>query len=515
MRTSKIRTAMNTPLQLLRELLPFGHPSAEGRDSAPAGPLPEQAELAPLAMITRLCDEVLPQISRQNNLPMRFKQLEDVRQEVEQELLALERQIGEAALPLPKATTVAALLADNLFKRLAQSYVDIARSIFNHHQTSLTQLLYRTTERAMSVLARRQLLAGRAYAVPSASSWLLLHELYRMTCDPRSKPLNGETAPIEHAYLSALLFAFLEPNKLPRNELDVVHACTDQLAAYAVIAEATSEALTSKSADACFLIRSEEGNAGFPLTRLPEGGQFSGGLIVDCSQVLAALDRNLSRLPGKVVQPGLDASPALLQSLRIALAGRSARRFSRTKFRPRADLVGGLDQVITFLDGNTFSRRAHDAACRHESRGFAASEWSLIDESPDGFLVRFIKGEKCRFGAGDIVALQPRESSRIHVCLVRRIASNRNRLELGLQLLSPQVSVITLPNGSATGTRAIFLHSLPAYGRFSGLVVAPGKVSNNEKLSFTTLGRTIERQVGKTLEANEGLEFVTLEPLPH
>jgi hypothetical protein len=506
---------MNSPLQRLRDLLPFSLPHSEDREPASASRLPESTGLAPLAAIARLSDEVVPAIGRQSNLHMRFKLLEEARHEAEQALPALERQIGEATLPLPKSATTAALQADNLLKRLAQAYVDIARSIFRNHHATLAHLLHRATERAMAVLARRQLLAGRAYAAPSANSWLLLHELYRMTCDPRSKPLNGETAPIEHEYLGALLFAFLEPNKLPRNELDSVHACTQQLAAYAVIAEATSEALARKNADACFLIRSEEGNAGFPLTRLPAESPFSGGLIVDCSQVLAALDRNIARQPGKPVQPDLDAPLALLQTLRVALVGRSARRFSRSKFRPRADLVGGLDQVISFLDGNTFSRRAHDAACRHESRSFAPSEWSLIDESPDGFLVRFIKGEKCQFGAGDIVALQPRESSRIHVCLVRRIAANRNRLELGLQLLSPQVSVVSLPNGSAAGTRAIFLHSLPAYGRFSGLVIAPGKLNGSTQLSFSTLGRSIERRVGKTLEANEGLEFVTLEPLPH
>lgn len=506
---------MSTPLQLLRELLPFNQPHAAGRSPDPASRLPDLAGLAPLVVIARLSDEVLPELGRQGNLHTRFALLEAARLQAEQALPALERQIGEAALPLPKAATAAALQADNLLKRLAQCYIDVARSVFQQHQAAFAQLLYRASERAMNLLARRQLLAFRAYALPSAGSWLLLHELYRMTCDPRSKPINHETAPIEHAYLGALLFALLEPNKLPRDELDTVHACSQQLAAYAVVAEANSEALTHKSADACFLVRSEAGNAGFPLTRLPEGSQISGGLIIDCAQVLAALDRNLGRQPGKLVQPDLQASPALLQSLRIALAGRSARRFSRTRFRPRADLVGGLDRVIHFLDGNAFSRRAHDAVCRHESPGFAASEWSLIDESPDGFLVRFIKGEQCQFGAGDIVALQPRESSRIHVCLVRRIASSRNRLELGLQLLSPQVSVVTLPNGSAAGTRAIFLHSLPAYGRFSGLVLPPGKLASHQKLSFNILGRNIERQVVKTLEANEGLEFVTLEPLPH
>ena len=508
--------AMGIPLQRLRELLPFSQPQPQGLAAmASASHSKMPAGHFPLAAIARLSDEVLPPIFRQANLHMRFKLLEEARQEAEKLLPALETEIASATLPLPTSVTTAALQADNLLKRLAQGYADIARKIFGAHQASFANLLHRATERAMSLIARRQLLAYRAYALPSANSWLHLHELYRVTCDPRSKPLNGETAPIEHEYLGALLFAFLEPNKLPRNELDIVHRCTRLLAAYAVVAEATSELLTSKSADACFLVRSEEGNPGFPLTRLPPGSQFSGGLIVDCAQVLAALDRNLARQPGKPVQPELSAPPALLQSLRIAIGGRSARRFSRTKFRPRADMVGGLDQVIEFLDGHTFSRRAHDSFNRHDSPGFLSSEWSLIDESPDGFLIRFIKGEKCQFGAGNLVALQPRESSRIHVCLVRRIAAVRNRLELGLQLLSPQVSVVTLASNGSAAKRAVFLHSLPAYGPHSGLIVPPGQVSVGQTLSFTTLGRHIERRVGRTLEANEGLEFVTLEPLPH
>lgn len=506
---------MGIPLQRLRELLPFGPPRlpALGETGLP-GFGDSLSEQPPLAALARLSDKVIPGIVRQGNLHMRFRLLEEARQQAETLLLPLETDIGNAPLPLPAPATAAALQADNLLKRLAQGYTDIARKIFREHHASFANLQHRAAERAMNQISRRQLLAYRAYAQPSANSWLLLHELYRMTCDPRSKPLNGETAPIEHEYLGALLFAFLEPNKLPRHELDIVYRCTRQLAAYAVVAEATSELLTSKSADACFLVRSEEGNPGFPLTRLPAGSQFSGGLIVDCAQVLAALDRNLVRQPGKSVQPDLAATPVLLQSLRVAIGGRSARRFSRTKFRPRADLVGGLAQVIEFLDGHAFSRRAHDAISRHDSPAFTTSEWSLIDESPDGFLIRFIKGDKCPFGAGDIVALQPRESSRIHVCLVRRIASVRNRLELGLQLLSPQVSVVTLAANGAAATRAIFLHSLPAYGPHAGLIVAPGHLCSDQPLSFTTLGRTIERRVGRTLEANEGLEFVTLDPLP-
>ncbi len=506
---------MESPLQLLRELLPFRHAPADGENAAFQGRLATLAGLAPFEIVEKLAAKVLPDILGQGNLHMRFKMLEEARIEAEQALPTLEQHLTQADLPLPKSAALAALHADNLLKGMAHAYAGIARNIEQNQQhAALVHLLHRSVLRAITMLSRRQLLAYRAYAMPSPASWQMLHELYRLTCAPSGMPLNGETGPIEHAYLGALLFAFLEPNKLPRNELDMIHRCTDQLSAYAIVGEATPEARSSKSAESCFLVNPDQGSPGHPLTRLPAGIVLAGGLIVDCSQVLTALDRNLSRLPGMPVEPKLDAPPVLLQSLRVAIGGKSARRFSRTKFKPRADLIGGLDQVITFLDGNTFSRRSLDAICRHESRTFKSSEWSLVDESPDGFRIRFIKGEKWNIAAGDVVALQPRESSRIHVCLVRRIATSQNRLELGLQLLSPQVSIISLPNGGDRHLHALFLHSLPAYGKFSGLIVPPGKLAPGQQIAFNTLGRTLHRQIGKCIEANEGLEFVALDPLP-
>jgi hypothetical protein len=508
--------SMDSPLQLLRDLFPFSQPHADSKATADfRTQLLTTSGLSPHELIRKLGSAVLPSISRQADPQLRFTQLEEMRHEAERALPSLEQEIGQAVLPLPKAATSAAINADNLLKGMVQAYAGIARHILEHHRDSgLNQLFHRAIQRALSLLARRQLLAYRAYTAPSAASWQMLHALYRMACDPLAKPLNGETAPIEHEYLGALLFAYLEPAKLPRPQLDLIHACTRQLAAYAVVAEASQEILSSRSAESCFLVCPDTGCPGQPLSRATSDIPESGCLIIDCTQVLAALDRNLARQPGKAVQPDLEISPLLLHSLRVAVGGRNARRFSRSKFKPRADLVGGLDEVIAFLDGNTFSRRALDAGGRHEGNAIKTSEWSLIDESPDGFRIRFINGEKCRIGAGAIIALQPRESSRIHVCLVRRVSVSNTRLELGLQLLSPQVSIVELPSEKAASLRAIFLHSLPAYGKFSGLIVPPGRLATRQRVTFNTAGRTLHRQIGKCIEANEGLEFVALDPLP-
>ncbi|MCL2524227.1 MAG: hypothetical protein FWF20_02685 [Betaproteobacteria bacterium] len=502
---------MNLSLHRLRNLLPFSLPPA-GAETVSAGDNPPDATaMSPASVIARVCAEALPRIARQRGMLQRFRQLEATCQEVEPALAELERLISAAPLPLPPAATAAALQADNLIKHLAQCYDHIVQGIIKRHGSEPAPLFYRAIQRAMAMLARRQVLAHRACTLPSASSWRQLHVLYQMACDPSLQALNGDTAPIEYEYLAALLLAYFDPPRQPRGDLETIHRCAQQLAAYAVISEASAEALARSTSDARFLLHTEEGHPGQPLSRLSADTPFSGGMLIDCSQVLAAIDRNLTHQPGKPVQPKLAASPALLQCLRLTLGGRSARRFSRSKFRPRADLIGGLNAVIRFLDGHVLSRRALDAPPDMQGgRRLASGEWSLIDESPDGFMVRFIRGGQHHFGAGQVVALQPRESSRVYVCLVRRIITTHKRLELGLQLLSPQVSIVTLPGD---GGRAIFLHSLPAYGPYTGLITAKGALRGRQKLHLKVLGQPLERRIGRVLEANEELEFVTLEPL--
>jgi len=500
---------MAISLHRLRDLLPFSLPLANGGSASFVSGSPAAAGAPADRVIARIDEALLPRITRQRSLPQRFRQLEAACQEAEPALAEIEQQTNAAPLPLAADIQNATLLADNLIKRLAQCYGGIARSVVKHQGSEPASLFYQSAQRAMAMLARRQLLAYRASSMPSASSWRQLHALYRMTCDPSLQALNGDTAPIEHEYLGALLLAYLDPPRQARGDLDLIHDCARQLAAYAVVSEASIETLLRQTAEARFLVCSEEGNPGLPLSRLAANTPLAGSLLVDFSQALAAIDRNLSRQPGKPVQPELAAPPALLQALRVALGGRPVRRFSRIQFRPRADLVGGLDAVIHFLDGNTQSRRALDVACLPVGQSFSTGEWSLIDESPDGFRVRFVRGEQCPLSAGQVVALQPRESSRIHVCLVRRAVTVRNRLELGLQILSPQVSVVALPNGE----RAIFLHSLPAFGPYAGLITLPGALQNRKRLNLKVHGLSIERRIGRVLEANEALEFVALEPL--
>ena len=95
---------MDSPLQIFRELLPFGQNSAEQKSAAAVrGLLDTVAGLSPQETVAKLASSVLPTVGQQPNLHMRFKLLEDIRHECEQALPTLEQDINQAVLPLPFA----------------------------------------------------------------------------------------------------------------------------------------------------------------------------------------------------------------------------------------------------------------------------------------------------------------------------------------------------------------------------------------------------------------------------
>ena len=505
---------MKPTLKLFRNLLPFSELPAERRAAAVRELLDKVSGLSAHEVVTELTEHVIPAIAGQKNFHMRFKLLEEALLEADKALPVIERHIDLSPLPLPLSATTLALAADNLLKALVASYLKLAKTIFQgSQQESLIRIFHRATHRAMMLLARRQQLAYRSYAKPSESTWSMLHELCRMARTLHARLRKEEIAPIEHQYLSALLFAYLEPSKLPRGELVDAIFCTRQLAMHAVIAEAAPDASNRKAAAECFLVRPDEAGPGIPLLRLPPGTPVVDGIIIDCSGVLAELDRSLNRRPAEDGKPDQEIPPGLLQALRQAIGGRAVRRFNRKAFKPHADLVGGIAHVIPFIEGDAHSRRAIDLVARRGARGFQSSEWALVDQSPDGFLVRFIQGENWELGVGNVVALQARESSSVHVCLVRRVATtSQGGLELGLQALSPQVSVVNLPcHGEIR--RGIYLHRLPGYGNRPGIIARPGHLASGHKVKLDAPGDTRLWQIGRRLEASEGLEFFALVPL--
>ena len=138
------------------------------------------------------------------------------------------------------------------------------------------------------------------------------------------------------------------------------------------------------------------------------------------------------------------------------------------------------------------------------------SEWALVNESPDGFGVRYVKGAQCQVEPGDLVGLLPREQGRLHLCLVRRLTnSGRNHLELGLQELGAEPLIIELAAPPGPPRHALLLPRLPAHGKAAGLIAPPGSVVQGGTLSAGA-GRW---QIDRRLEGNDRQEVFLLQPI--
>ncbi len=508
---------METPLQFLRGWLPFSRPPEPDKAAAEVREwLDSTTDVPAPKALASLATEIIPNIARHGDLPLRFKLLEEARGAADRALPAIEAEVEAAILPLPTAVMATALAADNVLKTLAIAYAGIAQAIGSQKRhASLDSLLEISTRRAIEAVCQRQQLAYRAYATPSASSWQMLHDLYRLARRQQIGSRNGAATPIEYLYAGALLLAWVDPGKFPRGSLGQVRASIDLLAPLASIGEATADFHVPKAPVGQFVIDREESGAGRPLARAQLTSTLVGNLIVDFRPVLAVLDQHLRQLPGDTPALPLKAPESYLRAMRAAIGSHAARRFSRTRFKPRADLVTGVDALIELLNGRALSRRFNDPPRHGQNWPLAISEWALLDESPEGYGIRYIKGEKTAIEAGEVVALQPRENSRVHICMVRRIASpQHHRLELGLQELSANGIVIDLPSAlGRTQRQAILIPHLPGHGNCAGILARPGAMRTGQRVNFRDPERAVRYTIGAPLEKNAHVELFALDPV--
>ncbi|MCK6390417.1 MAG: hypothetical protein L6Q40_05250, partial [Azonexus sp.] len=325
---------------------------------------------------------------------------------------------------------------------------------------------------------------------------------------------RSEFTPIEREYVAALLCAWFDPTKLQRVDLNAIHACAYQLAPFARIFD-TVPSDGSVDVSCSFLIDLEAGRAGMPLTRVVNEEYPVHIRVVDCLKALDALDRNIAAGDSDTdITPALGVPKPLLKSLRTALAGSNARRHQRSRTRPHANVVGGLAQVVGFVEELAYSRRSVDAVVRAEGPLIKPSEWSIVDESPCGYRLRFDKGDKWERGVGDVVAMQPRESSKVLIGVVRRISATGNRLEIGMQLLGPHTSVIEVDIPGRKRQHALYLNTLNVNTDYAGIILRPGATRPGSKIRLYINGQAHERTLGKCLESNDGIELFALSRQP-
>lgn len=507
---------MDTPLDFLRNWFPHGRRKDAGEGAqALRRWLDDMAEAPAEEVVASLALRLTPMVAAQGNLHMRLK-LIDTFDDIARDLLpALEHEIGNAPLPFSATVQARALAADNLLKALASAYAAIVATMEKRHLASgLAPLAQHAVQHAIIALRRRQLLACRAYAAPSESAWQQLHELFRSgeRLGLLGTPRSG--LPIEQLYYSALLVAYADPGKFARTDLDTLLECAERGAGLVHLRH--PEALHDARHDTpLFVVAPGDAGPGRPLMRTRTVGT-PGHLYLDCTNLAATIRSDIGAkarldMPHTWLLP--HASLPMLRTLASMWGAQPTRRYSRMRFKPRADLVVGLLDLSLFLAGAAFRRRQEDTE-RHGHNGPAVSEWALVDESPDGFGIRYLKGDIGKVEVGDVVGIRPRENSRVQICLVRRVANaGQTRFELGLQNLSPTALVIDLPaaNGSKRA-KAVLLPRLPAFNNAAGLLSTPGSVPDGLEILYPAGDTRRRLKMAQRIEGNASNEVHLLLP---
>lgn len=516
------------PLFSLASLLP------EGGQAFAAGLHPEMLRSwletlsgAPPEEAAAALREQLKRTSVTASLRLRLKMLDIMAEETRRIVGAFEAELDRAHHPLSTALQNKVVIGNDLLKYHARCYraaVDRLKGSWIGRGNA--ELLRRTLMHAMFMERRRLVLAYRAYAPGSKSAWRGLHLLYRIARaegNAETVPSGADGSP-HHLYVRTLLLALAEPVRMAPGELDRVRFFLDRYAGLAELQDLTRFAREPGSREGHFLIRQDEEGPGRSLQKWHNIEIQSGDLMLDCSPLLKkmrsqieALDHGV--LPSKIGLPSVAHRPqylAMMKNLLKLWSAPPSRRSPRQHFKPRVELVVGLDDLWSLLSGAALKRRrADDAEPDAAAHPVELSEWSVTNESPTGYALQYLNGESSALSVGALVGLRSADRSKAHVCLVRRLVSgDRRRAELGLQKYAPfAVPTLISWSGSAASrppARAIVLPRVPSLDGAPAVIVAPKVLRSGKRVPFVLDGQKMTYLAGTPIERCAAYEIFSL-----
>jgi hypothetical protein len=105
----------------------------------------------------------------------------------------------------------------------------------------------------------------------------------------------------------------------------------------------------------------------------------------------------------------------------------------------------------------------------------AVTQWMVLNESPGGFCVMHVSGAIGRLTAGDAIGMRMPDETTWTVCLIRWARSdNPEHVEIGVEMIAPSASAISVAGGPEGAAPALLLPPLPALHRSETVLVPRG-----------------------------------------
>ena len=450
---------------------------------------------------------VATQLTRLNGERIRITLRQEINEAffppVQRLLAALERRLTGGSIPLPPAAKRAATQADQLLTSLTASYklllVEQGRRLFGFASSGRALL---PLQRLLLLGGQRLVLTYRIYAQVPMGHWSELHEHYQFAA--RRGLSQRELAPGEATlvaiYKASLLLAFVDPLRLAPGDLDWV------LAVIARNGDRSELGLAQERRGSlgAFLVRPGRDLPGYSVaqrqhdtrataiattttTTTHSGPQHD--LLLHTLPVAEALLADLARYsatgsPDSLGLPA-DADPMRVKELlgRLVKMWGAApnRRFNRLRTDARVEVSAGVADIVANL--------------LTESPNASPSEWTVTNESEQGFAITYVQGPTVNMRVGEVVGLRARDSIACHICVVRWVMADRDdKLQVGLEELARNAraaQVRLVRDAGSASIPALVLPEVPERGKGQSIVTA------NVGLNATGLNATCELSIGE------------------
>lgn len=433
-------------------------------------------------------------------------------------LKALDTFLLHPPVPLTSAHEKAYQAADRLMAEMAVSQIAIAeRAPLRWLGLRSGNEAKRRIERALQFSARRIVLAYRVGARPPSDSWLSLHALYRTICDLGIENQHQEefSASPKHTYLRTLLLALAEPSKLTAGMFDHVMFYVERHADLAELSVLPVNALRTLG-DGHFIVDVRRPLPAQSARRAAEAS-LHGDWLLNCGPVLTQLSGQMAAVaagvpPIKVGLPKAAEKPGY-QQLLAYLAGSwgqpPTRRHTRNLFLPRADVMLGFPAIWLELGLNVTPDELEKRADRSHS-----GEWSIINESPLGYGLRFVSGTTGALFAGQLVGVRPHSGGPMLVGVLQRLHTGpRRSVEIGVEILAARPVRVTIPrdDDGMESIQALLLARSAQLNNQLAMAAEPGRLRPGVTFSVKVRERPATVRVVNRLPQGRSFDLFAVE----
>jgi len=404
---------------------------------------------------------------------------------VEGLLPRLQARLDNAAPPLGNLDRQHARAADLLLKELATAY---RNTLMRGHGVLGNLLrkreLHMPLVRTIDLLSRRLVLSYRLYSRPPKGVWQSLHELFQLSRRLRIArlDLNAPHTNPEALYRKTLLLAFADPARLSGIEL---RRTRDYIARFGDAARFHRPDAKARTTEGIFLIDLGADRPGVPLSRFRGDRRPKNGLLLSTRSLLKRLVLQYDRLSlgSAPAQLGLPADPDprhyrdFIRRMAVAWRGLPRSRSARTRFHPRAELYAGFPAAWAQLQAAHQREAAGELQKGPSPAG--ANEWAVLNESPEGYALRYLSGSVAAARVGDLVAIHTRDHGKVFACVIRWVRSEPGEnLEIGLQQMRGRFTAATFrrAQGRHYGPIPILICPVPGTGSRRLRVLAPSRL---------------------------------------